>query len=388
MSSSPRLEDSIFGDQQETRRSRRQRQRRRRNSNRGRKWVVLLIALVFVGTAGWLAWGRISPLLSALPGAGDKQQIDYPGPGSGDITILVRQGETSEEIATTLRDEGVTLTRTAYLQAASTDPNAASKIQAGSYTMRKQMTGADAFATLADPANRIPGVTIREGLWASEVIPLLSQATEVPREDYETALKKPASIGLPAEAKGKVEGWLYPSTYDFPQGTPAQEQLETMVGETKKVLTEAKVPRNQWQRTLTVASIIEAEVNGDADRAKVARVILNRLKGGGETHGLLQMDSTVHYLAKERGRAGTSDEARASNSPYNTYKVKGLPPGPIGNPGKASIVAAENPEAGNWYFFVTVNPSTGETRFAETLADHDRNVKLFNQWCRDNPDEC
>lgn len=386
--SNPGLEDSIFGDRQESRRSRRQSHRHRRKRNRGRKWLVLLLTLVFVGTAGWLAWGTIGPLIDKIPTVGQKQETDYPGPGSGEVIVTISQGMNGEDIATLMRDQGVTRTRTAYLKAAAADPSSASRIQAGSYRLKEQMTGMDAFEALIDPANKVAGVTVREGLWASEIVPLLSKATGAPVADYQKALDNPASFGLPAEAKGNVEGWLYPLTYDFPKGMPAKDQLRAMVAQTAKALREAGVPRSEWQRTLIVASIVEAEVNGDADRAKVARVILNRLKGGGETRGLLQMDSTVHYLTKERGKAGTSDKARASSSPYNTYKVKGLPPGPIGNPGKASIVAAQSPEPGDWFFFVTVNPSTGETRFAKTLAEHDRNVKQFNQWCQDNPDEC
>ena len=130
-------------------------------------------------------------------------------------------------------------------------------------------------------------------------------------------------------------------------------------------------------------------MSGDADRAKVARVIENRLAAkDGPTRGLLQMDSTVHYAVKKRGKAGTTDADRASASPYNTYRVQGLPPGPINNPGAASIAAAANPAEGPWLFFVTVNPSTGETRFASTVAEHQGNVNLFNQWCRDNAGKC
>jgi UPF0755 protein len=143
------------------------------------------------------------------------------------------------------------------------------------------------------------------------------------------------------------------------------------------------------ERTMIVASIVEGEVSGDADRAKVARVIENRLKDTtGPTKGLLQMDSTVHYAVKKRGKAGTTDADRQSASPYNTYRVQGLPPGPINNPGAASIAAAASPAAGSWLFFVTVNPDTGETRFATTPAEHQANVNQFNQWCRDNPGKC
>ena len=117
----------------------------------------------------------------------------------------------------------------------------------------------------------------------------------------------------------------------------------------------------------------------------MARVILNRLDDGPPNFGLLQMDSTVHFVAQERGKAGTTHDSAPPDSPYNTYKVQGLPPGPIGNPGAASIEAAANPADGDWHFFVTVDPSTGETKFAETQAEHDRNVQEFQAWCSAEP---
>ena len=230
--------------------------------------------------------------------------------------------------------------------------------------------------------------TIREGLWTSETFAALSKSTGVPVKEYEKAAKDTEAIGLPKEAKGNVEGWLFPSSYEFSDEATATEQLTTMVAQTVKVLEAAEIPRKEWQRTLTIASIVEGEVNGDADRAKVARVILNRLDDGPPNYGLLQMDSTVHFIAQERGKAGTTNEQRASDSPYNTYKVQGLPPGPIGNPGKASIEAAANPADGDWHFFVTVDPSTGETKFAATQEEHDRNVQEFQAWCSANPGKC
>jgi UPF0755 protein len=128
---------------------------------------------------------------------------------------------------------------------------------------------------------------------------------------------------------------------------------------------------------LTVASIVEREVARPEDRPKVARVIYNRLAQDMR----LQMDSTVHYASGERGSVWTSDEARASDSPYNTYKHKGLPPGPIASPGAAALEAAVNPADGDWLFFVAVNLDTGETRFTSTAAEHQQAVDELHAWC-------
>jgi peptidoglycan lytic transglycosylase G len=363
--------------------------RRRRPPRRGRRLLVLVVLVALVGGGAYAAFSVLGPAVAGLFSGTSDEEMDYPGPGQGEVMVVVQSGDTGEDIATTLRDSDVTKTRTAYLEAAAADPEAAARIQPGTYAMRQQMTGADAFAVLIDPANRLADrVTVREGLWKDEVFAALSGATGVPVAEYEAAAKDTEAIGLPAQADGNVEGWLFPASYEFDDSTPAVDQLEQMVSLTKKTLEDADVAEEDWQRTLVIASIVEGEVSGDADRGKVARVVLNRLEPGPPSYGLLQMDSTVHYAEQQRGKAGTTDEQRASDSPYNTYKQPGLPPGPIGNPGAASIEAAANPEPGDWYFFVTVNPDTGETKFATTLEEHNRNVQEFQAWCSENADQC
>jgi UPF0755 protein len=102
----------------------------------------------------------------------------------------------------------------------------------------------------------------------------------------------------------------------------------------------------------------------------------------------LQMDSTVHYIWRRRGKAGTSNAERRSPSPYNTYLVKGLPPGPINNPGLAAMQAALHPTPGPWVYFVAVNPETGQTLFSANAAGHAANVKVFLSWCSHHPGKC
>ncbi|MBM6403728.1 endolytic transglycosylase MltG [Phycicoccus sp. CSK15P-2] len=387
------ISDTIFGEETPRRRPKTRRElhgsRRRRQRRRGPRLVVIVIAVALVGAAGYGATQVLGPTVSGLFGGSASGEVDFAGPGEGEVEVKVEPGNTGEDIATTLRDAGVTKTRTAYLEAAAADPASAAKIQPGTYLLRKGMRGLDAFELLTDPANRAADrVTIREGLWVAETFQALSDNTGIPVEEYEKAAEDTKAIGLPAAADGNVEGWLFPSSYEFGDASTATEQLEQMVALTKKTLDDVGVGDDDAQRILTIASIVEGEVSGDADRGKVARVVLNRLEGGPPSYGLLQMDSTVHYLAQQRGKAGTTDEQRSSDSPYNTYKVQGLPPGPIGNPGKASIEAAADPDSGDWVFFVTVDPSTGETKFASTTAEHQQNVAQFQQWCRDNPGQC
>ncbi len=379
------LEHSIFGDAEHrppphpprVRRS----QRRRR---RGRRLLVLVVAIAIVAAAGVGAFTVLRPVVASLT-AGN----DYPGPGTGTVQVTVHDGDSGRAIAAALQKAGVVKTPKAFLDAAAADPRSAS-IQPGTYALRQKMSGKEALAVLVDPKNRtVPRVTIREGLWMNETFAALSKGTGTPVADYERAAKDPAALGLPAAAKGNLEGWLFPSTYEFPDKASAAEQLRTMVAKTASVLAAVGVPGAEQERTLVVASIVEGEVSGQGDRGKVARVIENRLRTSGPpTFGLLQMDSTVHYAVHQRGRAGTTDADRRSTSPYNTYRHKGLPPAPINSPGEASIRAAAHPTPGPWLFFVTVNPDTGETRFATTKAEHDRYAALFNSWCKEHSDRC
>jgi UPF0755 protein len=132
-------------------------------------------------------------------------------------------------------------------------------------------------------------------------------------------------------------------------------------------------------QVLTVASLVQAEGKYKKDFLKVARVVYNRLdKNNTETYGLLDFDSTVNYLRGESKLAtGSVNSLRQIDDPYNTYKIKGLPPGPIGNPGEVAIKAALKPAKGDWYYFVSINED--ETLFAVTNEEHNRNRKKYQE---------
>lgn len=386
------LDQAIFGADQrsETRASRRDKKGRRRRRGSGpRRIGAALLALAVVVGVVWGAVALARPAISSALGIFAQDDVDYPGPGEGAVVIEIKKGQTGEDIATTLKGAGVVKTRTAYLDAAKADPAAAAKVRPGSYSMLKGMTGAAAFAFISNPTNAVAaGVTIPEGLWASEIYQRLSDKTGVPVSEYETAAKIPASIGLPEQAAGNVEGWLFPSTYEFDDNATAAEQLSVLVAKTSDELMKAGVELDQAERILTVASIVEAEA-GQADQAKVARVIENRLANPtGPTVGFLQMDSTRNYALTKRGNLTAADAAAASASQYDTYTHKGLPPGPIGNPGAAAITAAAHPAEGDWFYFVTVNFDTGETIFSATAAEHDANVAQLRAWCAANKPKC
>jgi len=356
-----------------------ERRRAHRRKKGRRRIIVLLVALSLVAGAGAAAILVLRPFVSSM-----SVSNDYVGAGSGAVTVVVHSGDATRTIAATLEKAGVVKSTAAFLAASATDPRSGS-IQPSTYTLRAHMSAASSLAMLLDPANRkVPRVTIREGLWVSEIIRDLAAGTGRPLADYTLALEDPVMLGLPTAAMGSAEGYLFPSTYEFDASVTAADQLHAMVAKSLDELGKLGVTPDKMQRVLTIASIVEAEAKANADRPKVARVVENRLA----IQMPLQMDSTVHFISGRRGKAGTTDAERLSKSPYNTYLVAGLPPGPIDSPGLSAMKAAVSPTPGPWLYFVAVNPQTGETRFAVGPDGHAANVKLFQKWCSDHPGKC
>ena len=358
-----------------TRASRRVRSRRGASTVRRRRRTVIgalvLIVLLVLGI-GWRKGLFFGP-------------ADYEGSGTGSVSVVVEEGQTGSQIAQRLADAGVVASSGAFVEALRSNPG--SELQPGTYTLREHMAAAEALTLMRSGGRTTNRVTVREGMWQSEVFQTLSAATGTPVAEYQKAVaaarKNPEVLGLPSSAKGNAEGYLFPATYQFDPGTSATVQLKTMVSHAKAELDRLGVPADEAEKIMIIASLVEAEAKADADRPKVARVIYNRLA----LPMRLQLDSTVSYGVQKRA-VTTSDAERAATNPYNTYVRDGLPAGPVDNPGAASIEAARNPAAGTWLFFVTVNPETGETVFSDTKEQHDKAVLQFQAWCQAHPGTC
>jgi UPF0755 protein len=403
------LESSIFGDHEETlehveethaappmsrRELREQELAARKRSNRRarkgasggapkgkpsvfRRLVVIVLALAVIGGGVAVAYKALKPVVE-----GFLESNDYPGPGTGEIRVTVDQGAGGSAIAKTLADQDVVKSSKAFIEAANDDPKSAG-IQPGVYEMKKQMKASDALAILVDPKNRmITRVTIPEGLWASEIYAKLSKSSGIPVAQYVAAAKKVDELGLPPSAKGNLEGYLFPASYEFGPTATALDQLKQMVAESTKRLDALGITPDRMERVVTVASLVEGEAKNQADRSKVARVVENRLAAKMS----LGFDSTVNYIFKKRGVP--TQEMLDSDNPYNTRRFTGLPPGPISNPGESALEAAAGPVAGPWLYFVTVDLDTGETKFAASYEEHQRNVAQFQKWCTDNKGKC
>ncbi|WP_299058075.1 endolytic transglycosylase MltG [uncultured Nocardioides sp.] len=358
------------------------RAKRKRPPGVGCLVAVVVLALVVGGL--YLAVSRGIGALESRFGDGPD---DYPGPGSGRVAFEVQQGDSATDIAAGLVAEDVVASAEAFTNAAAADDRSTA-IQVGMYDLRREMSAQDALEVLVDPANLVSGggVTVPEGLRVEEIVDVLSEGTGVPVRRFEQALADPDALGLPSYADGDPEGYLFPATYDFGKGDSPRSMLRAMVARWQQSADSADLEGRAAQlgytpgEVMTVASLVEAEASRPEDRARVARVIYNRLEGD-ETDGLLQLDATVNYASGEDLGARTSSEDRQIQSPYNTYLVPGLPPTPIEAPGDAAIEAAANPSDGDWFYYVTVDLATGETKFAETFAEHEQNVAELNEYC-------
>lgn len=355
--------------------------------------LAVMSVVLYLG-ARWLAGAM---------GGGESTE-DYAGgtpieqcATDGEVEVTIAEGDSLRAMGEKLADQDVVATAGAFVSAADAN-EAATSIQVGVRRMCTQMAASEAVELLTQTNYiGIGGVTIPEGLRVDQIVERVSEATSVPAEDLQTVLDDPAQLeqlGLPASADGNPEGYLYPARYDFGAEPSPEKIIGDMIGQWNSVaesvgFTDDAVPGFDQHELLTIASIIEREVMRDEDRPAVAEVIYDRLDGtcvgAGIPQGLLQMDSTIHYLSGGgTGSVFTDSEARESDSPYNTYRISGLPPTPIASPGRASMEAAIAPTSEEWCYFVAVDLASGETSFATDEAGHEANREQLREWCRNN----
>ena len=366
----------------------------RRRKGRGLKGcVAVLVALVV------LLGGFYVVLTQGVSLIADQFQgpDDYPGPGTGSVEFTVNEGDTTAQIGRNLKAEGVTKSVQAFIDAAAGEPDS-SGIQVGDYELQKQMKAADALEVLIDPANLIgfPTVTIPEGLRLTEIVSTLAENTDFPERAWNRALQQPDRIGLPDYAEGNAEGYLFPATYEVKPGMKPVAILKMMVARWNEAAEAADLEAKAAElghtpaELMIIASLIEAEGRGD-DMPKIARVIYNRLDGPGDkggTNGTLGIDAAIAYgLGLSPGSTELTPDQLAEDTPYNTRLNAGLPPTPIEAPGDEAIAAAANPAEGDWYYYVTVDLSTGETKFYEDYDGFLEGRDEYKAYC-ETSDRC
>ncbi|MGM0385385.1 MAG: endolytic transglycosylase MltG, partial [Actinomycetota bacterium] len=280
----------LFDEAHPRRQARREAQRAHRTKRRRRTVVAIVLGLGLVAAAIAFAWPIVTGLFDSTP-----PPEDYAGPGSGEVVVEIPSGANGQDIGIILKDAGVVKTVDAFSAAFRDNPNSGS-IQAGSYALMREMKSSDAVAALLDPANRAElTITVPEGFIAKQVYERIANVMEIPLDDVIAAASDAEAIGLPPEAGGNPEGWFAAATYSFAPTATATDILGTMVTKTVSNLESAGVPREDWQETLIIASIVEREGTPQY-YGQIARVIDNRLTDTtADVGGRLQMDSTVLY---------------------------------------------------------------------------------------------
>ena len=317
--------------------------------------AIIAISVVFIVLIGGiLFWNHNHP------------DLDFPAGTAGpEIEVNIPAGSSGVEIGRILAKEGVVKTSVIFFRAATADKRAES-ISAGLYLVNTHLSAKEAIEQLLDKKRLQGKFLIIEGARLSEIKTNLVKIGFT-AEQVDKALN---SIKTPRGFEtDNLEGLLFPANYtilpDEEVSTLLQGALDRFAQELKNISFDdyAKELNLKPAELLTIASIVQAEGFTDEDFGKVSRVIYNRLKIGMP----LQMDSTLLYANKSRGEIRVTNRELKIASKYNTYKYKGLPPGPIGSPGGAALVATIKPTPGNWLYFVTVSP--GETKFTESYSE-------------------
>ncbi|GAA3657612.1 hypothetical protein GCM10022224_021040 [Nonomuraea antimicrobica] len=297
---------------------------------------------------------------------------DFTGQGAGDVVIEVKQGQSASEVAEELAKQGVVASARAFTNAIG-NAGKSDQLQPGEYKMRKRMSAASAVTLLLAPDSRmLVTVTLAEGLRLSQTFAKLAEETGKPAKDFAAAAKDTENLDLPSYAKGRLEGYAFPATYQFQPKTTAKEMLAEMVKRFNQTADQldleggAKALGRTPHEIIVIASIVQAEAGRQEDMAKIARVIYNRLDL--DPPMKLQMDSTVMYALNKFRTTATIAETETKH-PYNTYMNLGLPPGAITNPGDHAIEAALSPAKGDWLYFAATDPNSNVTKFANTYAE-------------------
>jgi len=309
--------------------------------------IITIIIVAMIGAGGIYVYG--------------KQKIEAPGPLQEDkvVNIPARAGVT--DIADILQREGVIDNNRLAFIGSVFALKARADLKPGEYSFQKNASLRDVIGTIVEGKVVQHSVTIAEGLTSEQIVARLTEndifagpIREVPRE-----------------------GTLLPETYKFPRGTTREQVIQRMQQAQKRVLAEiwerrnADIPVKTPEQLVTLASIVEKETGKPDERSRVAAVFVNRLKQKMK----LQSDPTIIYgLVGGKGTLGRPIKRSEIQqpSPYNTYIVDGLPPGPIANPGRASLEATANPARTRDLFFVA--DGSGGHAFTETYDQHQKNV--------------
>ena len=315
-------------------------------------------------------WALLLLLAAGLAVASDMYLPAGLFPSPERRVILIQRGQTLREVSDELKRVGL-LSGTLGFQILARAMKLDRNIRAGQYSFQLGTSVPALLRALARGMSGLNVVTIPEGLTTTEVSLLLSNHLGVPASEFDSLSHDRAFLDSLGIAAPSIEGYLAPDSYEFLPGTSPEVAFRTMARRTLEILLRSAAGRDSLplglslHQLLTLASIVEAEAQVDVERPRIASVYLNRLAMGMR----LQADPTVGYALGTGPRTRLSLRQLRVASPFNTYLFEGLPPGPICNPGRASIAGVIDPLPGlrELYF---VADGKGRHMFSQTYAEH------------------
>jgi UPF0755 protein len=323
-------------------------------------WLLLLLIPLLAAAAGWLELQRYAGTPADLAEA--PQVVEIPA------------GQDFRTLANRLQETGI-IRNPRKLRLLARLEGLDRSIQAGEYELSAAMAPRTILETLAGGKVRLHRLTIPEGFTLEQVADAVAGAGLVTRDAFYAAATDPdltRQLQIPADT---FEGYLFPDTYHFPRDTTPRKMVATMVSHFRGALApewQLQLEKLGWtlHQAVTLASIIEKETGAAFERPLISSVFHNRLKKGMR----LESDPTVIFGIPEFDGNLTRKHLRTP-TPYNTYQIPGLPPGPIANPGAAALEAALFPAETRYLFFVSKGDQTHH--FSTTLAEHNRAVQKY-----------
>jgi UPF0755 protein len=251
------------------------------------------------------------------------------------------------------------------------------QLKAGTYQLSRDMSLTRILDELKKGQIEFQTFTVPEGITATAITELWESSKFGTAEAFVEAMQSPKLLEKYVPEGVTAEGYLFPNTYKFAKGSPAKTVVQMMLAEAHKrwdetLAKEAEALGLTRHQVITLASIIQREAGSESEIPRVSSVFHNRLK----QNWRLQADPTVLYALGDPKRLLTRKDLKVE-SPYNTYLHKGLPPGPIGNPGMASILGALRPEKTSYFYFVAIGK--GQHHFSKTLAEHNRMIRQIKR---------
>ncbi|MBM4120775.1 MAG: endolytic transglycosylase MltG [Nitrospira sp.] len=326
--------------------------------------------------AGLLAIGAVMAYLGALWLLGPVMSVATGASAPAPVVVEITDGMTLRHLAAKLERDRLIRSELAFVLLAKFT-GADRHLKAGEYALHAGMRPRDILNEFLSGRGVLHQITIPEGYTIVEMAQVVAQKSLADPEEFIRLTRDKAFIrSLEIEA-ASLEGYLFPNTYKFARRTKPKDILKEMVAGLRTVVTPELAQRTQeihmsLHQVLTLASIVEKEAGLESERPLIASVFHNRLERGIP----LQSDPTVIY-GLEHFDGNIRKQDLDSPSPYNTYRVRGLPPGPIANPGLGSIKAVLYPASTTNLYFVSRNDGTHQ--FSATLAEHNRAVEKYQR---------